>query len=248
MQQLLIDGHNLIAQMPDLSLDDPDDEQKMVVVLRKYAAWRRAKVVVVFDSGVPGGRSNELSGGGVTAIFAGSHTIADRVLMERIRELKKPGEWIVVSSDREVQVAAARRHLIVWSSPDFIKRLARPVPAAKTAAPDEHPVSTADVNEWLNIFGDVKQDEASAPPLLPLASAPPEPRKKSSLSDDDLNEWLAIFGDVPQTNLPVPPSSAPPTVTPAPATPKKRRTKASTDGTLSPEEVDEWLKIFGKKK
>ncbi len=123
MQQLLIDGHNLIAQMPDLSLDDPDDEQKMVVVLRKYAAWRRAKVVVVFDSGLPGGRSNELSGGGVTAIFAGSHTIADRVLMERIRELKKPGEWIVVSSDREVQVAAARRHLIVWSSPDFIKRL-----------------------------------------------------------------------------------------------------------------------------
>ncbi len=234
--------------MPDLSLDDPDDEQKMVVVLRKYAAWRRAKVVVVFDSGLPGGRSNELSGGGVTAIFAGSHTIADRVLMERIRELKKPGEWIVVSSDREVQVAAARRHLIVWSSPDFIKRLARPTPTAKTATPDEHPVSTADVNEWLNIFGDVKQDEAPAPPLLPLASAPPEPRKKSSLSDDDLNEWLAIFGDVPQTNLPVPPPSAPPTVTPAPTPQKKRRTKASTDGTLSPEEVDEWLKIFGKKK
>ncbi len=248
MQQLLIDGHNLIAQMPDLSLDDPDDEQKMVVVLRKYAAWRRAKVVVVFDSGIPGGRSNELSGGGVTAIFAGSHTIADRVLMERIRELKKPGEWVVVSSDREVQQAAARRHLIVWSSQDFIKRLARPTPTAKTPTPDEQPVSTADVDEWLSIFGDVKQDEAPASPPLPLASAPPEPRKKSSLSDDDLNEWLAIFGDVPQTNLPVPPPSAPSPAPSAPTPQKKRRTKASTDGGLSPEEVDEWLKIFGKKK
>ena len=41
----------------------------------------------------------------------------------------------------------------------------------------------------------------------------------------------------------------PPPVEPAPPPkPKKRRTKASTDGGLSPEEVDEWLKIFGKKK
>lgn len=249
MQQLLIDGHNLIAALPDLSLEDPDDEQKLIVILRKYAAWRRAKVVVVFDSGIPGGRSNELSGGGVTAIFAGSHTIADRVLMERIRELKKPGEWIVVSSDREVQQAAARRHLIVWSSPDFIKRLARPAATAKSAAPEERTVSSAEVNEWLDVFGHVPQDTAPAPPPLPLASAPPAPRKKSSLSQDDLDEWLAIFGDVPQTNLPVPPLPSAPPVEPAPPPkPKKRRTKASTDGGLSPEEVDEWLKIFGKKK
>jgi hypothetical protein len=136
----------------------------------------------------------------------------------------------------------------VWSSPDFIKRLARPAPTAKTTTADEHPVSTADVDEWLSIFGDVKQDEAPAPPPLPLASAPPEPRKKSSLSDDDLNEWLAIFGDVPQTNLPAPPPSAPPPTPQATTPEKKRRTKASADGGLSPEEVDEWLKIFGKKK
>ncbi len=248
MQQLLIDGHNLIAQTPGLSLADLDDEQKLIVLLRKYAARRSAKIIVVFDSGMPGGRSNELSGGGVTAIFAGSHTIADRVLMERIRELKKPGEWVVVSSDREVQVAAVRRHLIVWSSPDFVKRLMPPLAKGKASAPVEAEVSKDDVNEWLNIFGDVKQDETPAPPPLPLASAPPEPRPKSSLSDDDLNEWLAIFGDVPQTNLPVPPPSAPPPAPSAPTPQKKRRTKASADGGLSPEEVDEWLKIFGKKK
>ncbi len=250
MQQLLIDGHNLIGQMPDLSLADPDDEQKLVVQLRKYAARRRAKIIVVFDSGMPGGRSNELSGGGVTAIFAGSNTIADRMLMERIRELKKPGEWIVVSSDREVQIAAARRHLIVWSSPDFVKRLAAPSPS-KNNKPSmvEDAVSEDDVTEWLNIFGDVKQDETPAPPPLPLASAPPEPRTKSSLSEDDLNEWLAIFGDVPQTNVPVPPPPSAPSPLPSTPAPSRRKRKSRlADGLLSPEEVDEWLKIFGKKK
>ena len=95
MQKLLIDGHNLIGQTPGLSLADPNDEQKLVVMLRKYAARKSARIVVVFDSGNPGGKSKELSGGNVTAIFAGSHTIADRILMERIRELKSRaiGSW-----------------------------------------------------------------------------------------------------------------------------------------------------------
>jgi uncharacterized protein len=251
VQRLLIDGHNLIGQMPDLSLADLDDEQQLIVRLRKYAARRRAQIVVVFDSGSPGGKSRELSGGGVTAIFAGSHTIADRVLMERIRELKKPGEWIAVSSDREVQQAAARRHLIVWSSPVFAAQLITPPPTnGKTSAPVEAEVSPDDVQEWLNIFGDVPQDELSTRPApLPLASAPPAPRPASSLSDDDLNEWLAIFGDVQQTNLPVPPPSTPPPPPPTPPPPRrKRRSRPPADGGLSADEVDEWLKIFGNKK
>ena len=249
MQQLLIDGHNLIGQMPDLSLADPDDEQKLVVVLRKYAARRRARVIVVFDSGLPGGRSNELSGGGVTAIFAGSHTIADRVLMERIRELKKPGEWIVVSSDREVQLAAARRHLIVWSAQEFVKRLTPP--AKNQSSPVEPPVDPKDVAEWLRVFGDVPQDEAppaaSAPPSRPTGTpaASKTPRPGGGLSEDDLNEWLAIFGDVPQTGAPSPPSQPPSPAPPSPA--PARRKKRPADGSLSPEEVEEWLRIFGKK-
>jgi len=239
MQQLLIDGHNLIGQMPDLSLADPDDEQQLVVLLRKYAARRSARVIVVFDSGLPGGRSNELSGGGVTAIFAGSHTNADRVLMERIRDLKKPGEWIVVSSDREVQLAAARRRLIVWSAQDFLKRL---TPSNDKTSPAEPPVNQKDVAEWLAIFGDVPQTNLPVPPPSPMAK---KPRPAGGLSEDDLNEWLAIFGDVPQTNLPVPPPSQPPTPPPKPA--PARRKKRPAEGELSPEEVEEWLRIFGKK-
>ena len=153
MQKLLIDGHNLIAQAPGLSLEDPDDEQKLIVLLRKYAARRRAQIVVVFDAGYLGGRSKELSGGGVTAIFAGSHTIADRILMERIRELKKPGEWIVVSSDREVQGAAARRKMVTRTSQEFAAILLAPPKESVNKQPVvEDKLSPAEVNEWLRIF------------------------------------------------------------------------------------------------
>jgi uncharacterized protein len=153
MQQLLIDGHNLIAQMPGLSLDDPDDEQQLVVMLRKYAARRGARIIVVFDSGQSGGKSRELSGGHVTAIFAGSHTIADRILMERMRELKKPGEWILVSSDREVQQAAEQRRVLVRSSQDFAAiMLAPPKEEARVQPTVEEKLSKDEVAEWLKIF------------------------------------------------------------------------------------------------
>jgi len=155
MQKLLIDGHNLIGQTPGLSLADPHDEQKLIVMLRQYAARKNARIVVVFDSGNPGGHSKELSGGNVTAIFAGSHTIADRILMERIRELKQPGDWVVISSDREVQQAAQQRKMNVWSSVDFAKKMGtapRRDAAAEPPTAKDSGLTKSEVDEWLQIF------------------------------------------------------------------------------------------------
>ena len=155
MQKLLIDGHNLIGQTAGLSLADPNDEQKLIIMLRRYAARKNAHIVVVFDSGNPGGKSKELSGGNVTAIFAGSHTIADRIIMERIRELKKSGDWVVVSSDREVQQAALRRKMSVWSSADFARRMGAVPQRAAAAEPPtakDSGLTHAEVDEWLRLF------------------------------------------------------------------------------------------------
>jgi predicted RNA-binding protein with PIN domain len=153
MQKLLIDGHNLIGQTPGLSLADPNDEQKLIVMLRRYAARKQARLVVVFDSGNPGGKSKELSGGNVTAIFAGSHTIADRILMERIRELKQPGDWVVVSSDREVQQAAQQRKMNVWSSAEFARKMGPPPQReAEPPEPKDSGLTKSEVDEWLRLF------------------------------------------------------------------------------------------------
>ena len=38
----LIDGHNLIGQLPDLSLTDPDDEAKLVQKLTGFPRARRS--------------------------------------------------------------------------------------------------------------------------------------------------------------------------------------------------------------
>ena len=53
---LLIDGHNLIGQMPDIDLADPDEESKLVHRLKRYCRQHNRRATVVFDAGLPGGK------------------------------------------------------------------------------------------------------------------------------------------------------------------------------------------------
>ncbi len=87
----LIDGHNLIGKMPEIHLDDPDDEVKLVLRLRSWAAGgAKRRVTVIFDHGLPGGVEKGLSSGPVKVIFAPAGRTADSLLIRRIKHSQKP--------------------------------------------------------------------------------------------------------------------------------------------------------------
>ena len=146
---LLIDGHNLIGRLPDLRLDDPDDEAKLVVRLRSYCARTRKRATVIFDQGLPGGPSWSLSGGGVKVIFAPAGRAADRILRERIRRARDPRGLTVVTSDRQVIAAAQARGTRVIRSEEFAGQLSAP---PKHASRDNVHLSADEVDEWLELF------------------------------------------------------------------------------------------------
>jgi predicted RNA-binding protein with PIN domain len=154
LMPLLIDGHNLIGRLPDLRLDDPDDEARLVARLRTYAARTRKRVRVVFDRGLPGGRSHELSGGGVEVVFASTGRTADSILCERIRRSRDPHGLTVVTSDQQVIAAAQARGARVMRSEEFASLLSAP-PTADTGdeRKDVH-LSSEEVEEWLALFGE----------------------------------------------------------------------------------------------
>jgi predicted RNA-binding protein with PIN domain len=155
----LIDGHNLIGQLPDLALTDPDDEAKLVQKLISFSARTGKRCIVVFDSGLPGGKSR-LSTGKVEVIFASIGRSADDVMKERIRKASDPGQWVVVSNDRAVSAAARTRRMTALSSADFAAKLSATQAAAKNKprqrdkeeVNDVH-VSAAEVEAWLKLFG-----------------------------------------------------------------------------------------------
>jgi uncharacterized protein len=153
----LIDGHNLIGKIAGLSLDDPHDEAKLVERLKAFMVRKRKQCTVVFDRGLPGGTSRDLSTHSVKAVFAHSGTTADRIIIERIRDARHPAGLIVVSADREILNVAERRGARVISPTVFATELeARPVP--NDSDPNPH-VSPGEVEHWLRIFGADPDDE-----------------------------------------------------------------------------------------
>jgi hypothetical protein len=150
----LIDGHNLIGKLPDISLTDPNDEAKLVNKLRSFCARNNKRCLVVFDRGIPGGKS-KMSNSTVKVTFATNPGEADDIMLSRIRKATDTHQWIVVSSDNRVLAAARQRGMRGVRSTDFVKQLKPPPPPSR----DEHPhpyISPMEVEEWLQIFEEGK--------------------------------------------------------------------------------------------
>lgn len=149
----LIDGHNLIGQLPDISLDDPNDEAKLVQKLAGFVARKNTRCTVVFDNGNPGGRSR-MSIHSVEVVFASERTTADNVMLERIQRESNPKMLTVVSSDNAVLSAARRRSMQTVTSTEFVQQL-QPPPPRPRPGPDTAPdlkLSPREVDEWLTLF------------------------------------------------------------------------------------------------
>ncbi len=206
----LIDGHNLIAQLPEIELGEPNDEIKLILMLRSWAAAeRKRQVTLYFDGGIPGGKSRELSQGQVAVIFAPAGRKADELLILHIKSVKHPGAYTLVSGDQQIVARARERKMPVKSSLEFTQQLEKERQARMEAQrPDEGTepiVAAAEVEEWLALFGPVPETAPPPPPprraKAPSASqkppAPPRPpadlKTSGDLTAEELNAWLELF-------------------------------------------------------
>ncbi|MFM2032082.1 MAG: hypothetical protein RLZZ297_847 [Chloroflexota bacterium] len=146
----LIDGHNLIGSMPDISLSDHDDEFKLVMQLRRVATAKKGRhVVVVFDRGVYG-HQQSLNGYGVSCHFALSPEDADAQIIRRIKTTARPKEWALVTADRRIIDVAHQYGMRVMPNAVLVQQMARQT----SAKPDYHdekpevPLTPAQIEQW----------------------------------------------------------------------------------------------------
>lgn len=151
----LIDGHNLIPKL-GLRLDSPDDEMELTAILQEFARLNRREVEVYFD-GAPAGQAGTRNLGTVRAHFVRLGQTADSAIHARLQKMGKNAKnWIVVSSDHEVQNAARTVRAAFITSEEFVKSLRR----ARDTAPkpsQDRPLSNAEVEEWLKLFPEKKK-------------------------------------------------------------------------------------------
>jgi predicted RNA-binding protein with PIN domain len=147
---ILIDGHNLIGRLSQLSLQDPDDEEKLVRLLRSYRARTGKAITVVFDPGGTFALSQKRRRGGIETVFAHHGSSADAVIAKRVRRSRNPRDWLVVTSDRDLAETVARQGARVRSAEDFAQELG----ALRDSTPDwkDVPLSAEEVEKWLSLF------------------------------------------------------------------------------------------------
>jgi uncharacterized protein len=258
----LIDGHNLINFLPDIELDDPHDEAKLVFKLRGFCAQKkRRRCVVVFDQGLPGGKSS-LSTPSVEVIFASyQQTNADRVIRERIHDTQDVQGWTVVSSDNEVLEAAERNGMRPMKCGKFIALLFPPRAAKPHAGINPNvTVPKSQVDEWMNEFAVDETEVNETEPLAKSISKKPQAKSKpdspkiksenttteTQQDSDDVEHWLKIFGEAP----------APQATDKAMKFMPIHKKKADSDSEdepqikgddidLSENTVDAWMDVFG---
>jgi uncharacterized protein len=152
----LIDGHNLIGQTSGLRLDDPDDEQKLIELLRNYLARVQKKGTVIFDRGLPGGAA-KWSSASLEVRFAPAPKTADDVILERLRRERNPRGLTAVTSDHAVANAARHAGASVKDSATFAREMLAPPSTPKRK---ETGLSAAEVEAWEEEFKKRSTDEA----------------------------------------------------------------------------------------
>ena len=147
----IVDGHNLIPHV-GLRLNAEDDEMALVEMLREFCRVRKKRVEIYFD-GAPPGHANTRKFGYVTTHFIRKGRTADDAIRARLRKMGKAAKnWIVVSSDREVQTSARAVQAKRISAGEFAREIEEAKFAAFEDPNEEQTLSKGEVEQWLKLF------------------------------------------------------------------------------------------------
>ena len=143
---LIIDGHNLIGILPDIHLDQPDDEIRLLERLRAYRAWSGGRSMIVFFDSSPvriAGQAmqsqfSDLSSPGIQVRFADPGQTADDAIVAYLRGRAQPGQYAVVTNDRGLSWRVRDAGASVLSGSEFAARLTPIRRQTSTSAEPSH--------------------------------------------------------------------------------------------------------------
>jgi len=155
----IIDGHNLIGKLTSIDLADPDDEQKLIQLLREFLVKRNKRGTVFFDQAAPAS-STELNLGRLRVRFVRPPRIADEAIRNYLNRIRPEAtNYILVSSDRELQGAAKQIGARWTSSEEFAFLITASEKSEPALDKPQNPLTPQEIDEWENLFDLGKKDK-----------------------------------------------------------------------------------------
>ena len=157
----IIDGHNLIAAMSEIDLQDPDDERAIIERLAPFAAREAVRIHLYFDRGVRADRKT-IKVGRITVKFVVPPRTADDAIHAHLRKIgAEAPNWSVVSSDREIREHAEALGAHSFTSAEFIGHKLNPADDDGDVSKPNMPLSSEDVERWEALFRRGSDNELS---------------------------------------------------------------------------------------
>lgn len=152
----LIDGHNLIPKLPGFSLQDPDDEEKLIRLLQNFTRIKQTTLEVYFDR-APVGQDKTKQLGRVKVIFVSEKTIADERIIRRIKSLGNSARnWTLVTSDRRIQADARESRVGRMESDAFAQELMTTLSGDTGEGDNASEMNAEELDSWMKLFNQRK--------------------------------------------------------------------------------------------
>jgi predicted RNA-binding protein with PIN domain len=153
---LLIDGWNVIWKIPEIARLIPDQlpvaRERFNLLIKDFFYGKKIKYQIIYD-----GRSDifqaDSSVKGSMVRFSRSPQKADHLIISILRKQKIPGQWTVITSDRELAHKVKAQASRTVSSEDFIARLhKREKKVTSQAEKKDDSLSADEMKFWLDKF------------------------------------------------------------------------------------------------
>ena len=189
---ILIDGHNLIAKLPDLRLDDPDDEAKLVARLRAYYAPALAgrplrKSSPTRQHKLPRKEKHSRQGGRAAKRARSRARIKTHATV--VCDHGLPGGPSVALSGGGVEVVFASAGRTADGIISERIRHARDPRGLTIVSSDREVIAVAEARGARVVLSEEFATRLSAPP----GTADTSPREDVHLSADEVEQWLNVF-------------------------------------------------------
>jgi predicted RNA-binding protein with PIN domain len=159
-RRYLIDGYNLLHQVPELrrqmEYDLQNSREGLLIRLSAFSLSKSVDVSVVFD-GIDESLPATSRWRGLAVHFSKPPQKADPLIKRMISERRKNEEMVVITSDREIDMYARLCGVKVESSQTFALAMTRN-PSSDLEKKNSHPISEKELDEWMRLFGQKPED------------------------------------------------------------------------------------------
>ncbi len=159
-RRYLIDGYNLLHQLPELrrqmEYDLQNAREGLLLRLSAFSLSKSVDVSVVFD-GIDESLPSSSRWRSLFVYFSKPPQKADPLIKKMISDRKKGEELVVVTSDREIDMYARLCGVKVESSQTFAMAMLQ-TPSSDLEKKNSHPISDRELDEWMRLFGQKPPD------------------------------------------------------------------------------------------